>query len=80
MIKFITDIKHPDEPDILTPYKRKPLLIISLEGQLLQRFEPPLDGWTHDALCAVNESCSSSINDLGADAFLGKQWVGSTEV
>jgi 5'-deoxynucleotidase len=80
MIKFITDIQHKSEPDILTPNKHHPLLIISLEGQLLKTFQPPKQGWTHEILCSLNRHLLQEWLICGADAYLLEQWVGSTEV
>lgn len=80
MIKFITDITSKSEMNILEPVKDKNLLIVSLEGQLLGSFEPPKNGWTHDDLCEKNKTFPKEWNVCGADALLGEQWVGSTEV
>ena len=79
MIKFITDIQG-NEPDILTPHKHKRLLIMSMEGQYLNSYEPPKTGWTHDTLSKLTEVFPSEWNTCGADALLGDQFVGSTEV
>jgi 5'-deoxynucleotidase len=80
MIKFITDILNSNEPDILSPAKHSVLLIISIDHQLLNRFESPVNGWTHEKLCDLNSKYGETWNFCGADAYLGGQWVGSTEV
>jgi len=38
--------------------------------------------WTHEALCTVDapQEVVKKAWDQGADAYLGKEWVGSTEV
>ena len=79
MIKFITDIQG-NEPDILTPHKHKHLLIMSIEGQYLNSYEPSEAGWTHDSLSKLVEFFPSEWNTCGADALLGDQFVGTTEI
>ncbi|ELA9367555.1 hypothetical protein QUN99_003445 [Vibrio parahaemolyticus] len=78
--KFITNQINENEPDILTANKDEPLLIVSLEEQLLQRFDAPEMGWTHDALVTLSQQFPIQWNICGADALLGEQWVGSTEI
>jgi hypothetical protein len=80
MLNFITDICHNNEPDILAPVKHKPLLIVSIDGQLLGRYEAPKEGWTHKLLCELNAIFPKEWRFCGADALLGEQWIGSTEV
>ncbi|MGR5178869.1 hypothetical protein [Vibrio mediterranei] len=80
MITFITDIRKDDEPDILTAVKHEALLIVSIEGQLLNRFEAPMLGWSHESLCALSDTFPKQWSVCGADALLGEQWVGSSEV
>ena len=80
MLTFITDIKSESEPDILTVNQHKPLLIVSLEGQYLARFNPPNSGWTHQELLLLARSFPDVWDFCGADALLGEQFVGSTEV
>lgn len=79
MICFITNQLN-DEKDILTPVMTRPLLILSTEGQLLARFDSPATGWTHHALCQMNIVFEPAWSFCGADAYLGEQWVGSSEV
>lgn len=79
MIKFITDIQG-NEPDILTPHKHERLLIMSIEGQYLNSYEPPKTGWTHEALTKLAALFPVEWNICGAEAVLGNQFVGSTEV
>lgn len=80
MIKFITDICQEKEPDILTPVKDKTLLVVSLEGQLLGRYEAPEGGWTHEKLCSLNNIFPEQWQFCGADALIDDQFVGSTEI
>lgn len=77
-MKFITDTR-PGEMEILTPDNAlKTLRIVHGDhGQLLFMSEAPQDGWTHEKLCALE----LPLGDLlWADAYLGDEWVGSTEV
>ncbi|AUI88858.1 hypothetical protein BS333_21020 (plasmid) [Vibrio azureus] len=80
MIRFITDIKSPQEPDILTPNRFNQLLIVSLEGQLLATYNAPMNGWTHDVLVRLSRLFPQQWGYCGADALLGDQFVGSTEI
>lgn len=80
MIKFITDIRSSNEPDILTPVKHLALLIVSIEGQYLGKYEAPKNGWTHERLCALSETFPLQWAACGADALLGDQFVGSSEI
>ncbi len=79
MLTFITD-QQRNEPDILSPVKHCSLFLLSLEGQFLARYEAPHTGWTHQALCQMNTLFEPAWTYCGVDAFLGEQWVGSTEI
>lgn len=78
MICFITDIRE-GEMDILSPVKHEPLLVLGLDGGLIDQVIAPASGWTHDALIAQGERLTPKTKE-GADAFLGSVWVGGTEV
>lgn len=80
MITFITDIQHEREPDILTPVKHLALLIVSIDGQLLGRFDAPNGGWSHALLNALSDQFPAQWSTIGADALLGELWVGSSEI
>ncbi|ELY3740488.1 hypothetical protein ACQUXI_004134 [Cronobacter turicensis] len=75
MLTYITDLKA-GEPDILTPLKHYPLVILTLDGATLHMQAAPVQGWSHDALTAVQPD---GVND-GAEAYLNAHWIGSTEV
>ena len=65
-----------DEPDLLIGNERYALRFISLTGDHeLASYQPPKEGWTHDALNAV-----SLPKDAPWNAFLGTQWIGSSEI
>ncbi|EKP0311724.1 hypothetical protein JE959_001750 [Aeromonas veronii] len=79
---FITDVKG-DEPVILTAeLAKEPLTITTLttledKTHIIATYPAPPEGWTHERLCALDIDCG----EYGAgDAYLGSQWVGSTEV
>ena len=78
MICFYTD-QWPGEPDILTPLKRHTLHIRTLDGDPIVSLNPPESGWTHDRLVQIATEHRTLTHD-GADAFLGDEKVGSTEV
>lgn len=82
MIKIITDIKG-SEPDILTAYQHEDLVLKSGRELSIYRTEAPRTGWTTERLreacdgyCRVTNWTSFEV----IDAYVGKQWVGSTEV
>ena len=78
MIYFISEVLD-GETDILRNFKNETLEFYSLEGDLIKKIEAPRGGWSHERLndvAAKNREATSN----GADAYLGRQWVGSTEV
>ncbi|UXH55937.1 hypothetical protein Q1Z72_01450 [Pseudomonas qingdaonensis] len=79
MITFITDCRGESEPEILPGVAGQPLVIKSLQGKHLLDFPAPAGGWTHQGLCDLGQSIETLTTD-GADAFVGGEWVGSTEV
>lgn len=78
MITFITDVLER-ETDILDQVKNEYLLVLGLDGSLLESIPAPDKGWTHVALEEQAQLLRPKTR-LGAEAFVGKQWVGSTEV
>ncbi|MEZ9922318.1 hypothetical protein AB4342_19600, partial [Vibrio breoganii] len=71
MLTFITDIVNENESDLLTDNQHELLLIVSLEGQLLASYEPPLHGWSHERLCELTGSFPQQWEFCGADALIG---------
>lgn len=65
---------HPNEPDLLAGNTHLPLCFQSPDGRELERFDAPPKGWTHDSLEVLPKPNSTW------EAFLGTQWVGSSEV
>lgn len=78
MIFFITNILE-GENDILSSIKNEILYIVSLDGILMEKITPPEQGWTH-SLLEKQAKILEHKTSLGADAFIGSKWVGSTEV
>lgn len=79
MICFVTDIGSPCEADILMPLSDEPLVVLSLDGQVITKVEAPPAGWTHEGLVAEAVRLEGRTTE-GAEAYLGGVWVGSTEV
>lgn len=66
---------HPAEPDLLAGNENQDLRFMSTAGVELAKLAPPHGGWTHEALQAARHP----IDDAW-DAYLGAQWVGSSEL
>lgn len=62
MLKFITDIQNENEPDLLNNREFKTLMIVSLEGQLLGKYDAPEKGWTHSVLVELSHTFPSQWN------------------
>lgn len=81
-IKFVTD-QWFGEPDILSGNQLEPLTIQDLDRTKVLLSVLPSGPWTHEALVVtgrgIEELLSQEVAE-GVDAFLGTQWVGSTEV
>ena len=78
MIHFWTD-RRPGEPDILAPLKDATLMVTTIEGDSLYMSTAPAEGWTHERLEEKARALSILTSD-GANAWLGAELVGSTEV
>ncbi len=79
MITFITDCRGESEPEILPGVAGQPLVVKNLQGKHLLAFPAPAGGWTHQGLCDLGRHIETLTTD-GADAYVGGEWVGSTEV
>ncbi len=86
MLKFITDRQTRRdgtlEPCLLTGRRLAPLVIRTLEGEKIAEVLP-VGPWTHDKLTELGPGLEAMFADQlkhGADAYLGGEWVGSTEV
>lgn len=79
MVTFVTDCR-PGEPCIIEGHERDPLIIKSLDGEELLKLAPT-QPWTHERLIGLPlQELLGKTLEGGADAYLGEQWVGSTEV
>ena len=78
MIHFWTD-RRPGEPDILASVKDATLMVTTIEGASLYMSTAPAEGWTHERLQEKARGLSILTAD-GANAWLGAELVGSTEV
>ena len=74
-ITFITDVR-PGEPDILSDLADKELIITDIDSVEVTRISPPPSGGTHELL----EQHSEHEHGGPLDAYLGSDWVGSSEV
>lgn len=82
MITIITDIKG-NEPDILTAFKHEDLVLKVRGEREVFRANAPGYGWTTEQLEQVCEEYCKIISWTQFDAleaYVGNQWVGSTEV
>lgn len=84
MIKFVTDTRRGETPFPVEVFSAN-LLITDLEGVGMFSISAPDDGWTHAKLEALaieldNDDRLGMMRNIGFDAYLGNQWVGSTEV
>lgn len=74
--KIVARPIKPFESDLLIGHERCTLRFVTPPGgHDLQANHPPQGGWTHDALEAV---VPPTVEPW--DAFLGTQWVGSSEI
>lgn len=80
MITFITD-QRSGEPDILAGNESKTLVVQDGNGNELLRMGP-VRPWSHEALCELSGQIGGLVPTIvcPVDAFLGDQWVGSSEV
>ncbi len=74
-ITFVVDV-WPGEPDILRPLSNQPLRVLSETGAEVFTAQAPDTGWSQVAL----EHITRDITESPLDAYLGADWVGSTEV
>lgn len=79
MITFITDCRGDNEREILPGVAAKPLILKTLKGKPLVAIPSPAGGWSHNTLQSLSETLTSFTAE-GADAYIGAEWVGSTEV
>jgi hypothetical protein len=66
----------PGEPDFLTAICTEPLRVINELEEVIFTSPAPGSGWTRASL----ERTTVDIKEYPLDAYLGTEWVGSTEV
>jgi hypothetical protein len=74
-ISFIVGLL-PGEPDFLTAICTEPLRVINEDGKVIFASPAPEARWTQTSL----EQTTKDIIECPADAYLGTEWAGSTEV
>ncbi|HEY3983488.1 hypothetical protein [Cedecea sp.] len=77
MSKIVAQPINDKEPDLLIGNENYPLTVQNLAGNVLARISPDSTGWTHHKLLALD---IDSIAPEGWDAYLGAEWVGSSEI
>ncbi|PYD36569.1 hypothetical protein [Serratia plymuthica] len=77
MSKIVAQPINAKEPDLLIGNENKPLKIQDLSGKVLNSITPDGRGWTHAQLLAIN---IDSMAPEGWDAYLGDEWIGSSEI
>jgi len=75
-ICFIVEKENPSEPDILPPVARLTLTVLNAVQDLVFEMPAPESGWSQQLL----ESVTAQLTLPELDAFLGNEWVGSTEI
>jgi len=76
---FITDVQG-NEPELLTPSlatQTLHIIVQSVSDYPPIEFPAPEGGWTHQQLCDLHLGLPERAC---ADAYLGMEWIGSTEV
>lgn len=75
MIYFFSAPKHEGEQDLLVGFEHEDLKLVNTDDDSVVSLIPaPAEGWTHLALEEYAE-----VDICPVDAFLGTQFVGSTE-
>lgn len=67
---------HAGESDLLSGFESEALRIVDDTGQQVALIPAPAVGWSHDSL----EAAAQPQTGHAWDAYLGNQWVGSSEV
>lgn len=74
-IYFITAPKNENEQDLLVGFEHEELTLVNTDDDgVVAKIPAPAEGWTHLALEEYAE-----VDICPVDAFLGTQFVGSTE-
>lgn len=68
------------ELDLLLGLERAMLVFKDLDGQVIDVFKNPSEGWTHTLIERVYACLCWDKYKGGFDIYLGFTWVGGTEV
>jgi hypothetical protein len=74
---IVTRPKSKNEPNLLLGHEFTELTIKDGDGVNVKTFEAPREGWTHDVLESLD---IHEVSPYCWDAYLGEQWIGSSEV
>ncbi|MFN1149603.1 hypothetical protein ACJ0RR_002666 [Serratia liquefaciens] len=77
MSKLVAQPISDKEPDLLIGNENYPLKVQDLAGKVLTSISPDDTGWTHAQLLAID---IDSMAPEGWDAYLGDEWIGSSEI
>lgn len=79
---IVTRPVKQDEPDLLIGNEHSTLQFWHEDGsacaQVIFSVEPPAEGWTHELLDQA--TFDARLRDVSWSAYLGKSWVGSSEI
>ncbi len=68
---------HENEPDLLIGFEHKILIVKDCAGKVCnEQAAPKPNGWTHEKLENIDYSKYSNC----WDAYIGNQWIGSSEL
>jgi hypothetical protein len=82
VLKIIARPVRVDERDLLVGNEAEPLFLRDLSGRKTLRVDAA-PRWSHETLDAVvlrADVVEFVKSNYGADAFLGGQWIGSSEI
>lgn len=74
---IITRPINDSEPDLLIGFEQNDLIIKDLDSNVVATITSNKNGWTHDALETFD---FDSYSPFGWVAYLGEEWIGSSEV
>lgn len=80
MIKCIARPINPNERCLVAGNESKPLCIRDEDNQVLTTISAPSTGWDYITLETACSNIQGLSHDIAYCAYLGQQWVGSTEI
>lgn len=76
---FATAKLNSSEPCIIQGFSNEALIIRDLDDNEIATILPTSGPWTHEKLVSLDLTLFQEVIAEGANAFLGVQWIGSTE-